>query len=243
MNFSIVKTNIVNVAADAIVLPANSLLREGSGTSAALFQAAGRQQLKKACQKIGNCPVGNSVPTPAFDLSARYIIHAVVPKWIDGEHDEYAFLSSAYLSALKVAELLGCKSIAFPLLASGNNSFRLDLAFEIAKKSIESHTPEHLKTVVLVIRGEKITSLVMEQGYSFDVIPEDINKKPAHPGDGTNILEEGKDSVKVALEGAAEKVFNYLKSEEFQELLIQTGKAITLAAVKAAAGKLNKIKK
>lgn len=32
MNFTVVRANIVNVAADAIVLPANEKLKEGSGT-------------------------------------------------------------------------------------------------------------------------------------------------------------------------------------------------------------------
>ena len=138
MKFDIVKTNIVNVHADAIVLPANTALKEGSGTSTAIFEAAGRKKLTQACKKIGSCEVGSAVPTLAFDLEAKYIIHAVVPKWIDGNHNEYDLLSSAYLSALKVADIMGCTSIAFPLLASGNNGYDLDLAFQIAKESINS---------------------------------------------------------------------------------------------------------
>ena len=45
MNFGIAKCNIVNVKADAIVLPANSALKEGPGASEAIFEAAGRRQL------------------------------------------------------------------------------------------------------------------------------------------------------------------------------------------------------
>ena len=88
MKFDLVKTNIVNVSADAIVLPANEKLKEGSGTSTAIFEAAGRKQLTQACKKIGSCEVGSAVPTLAYNLNAKYIIHAVVPKWIDGNHDE-----------------------------------------------------------------------------------------------------------------------------------------------------------
>ncbi len=133
MNVDIVKTDIVNISADAIVLPANPKLKEGSGASAAIFAAAGREKLAKECAKIKECAVGTAIPTPAFDLDAKCIIHAVVPKWKDGEHDEYRLLSSAYLCALNVADLMGCESIAFPLLSSGNNGFDLDLAFEIAR--------------------------------------------------------------------------------------------------------------
>lgn len=80
MNFEILKTNIVCVTADAIVLPANTALKEGSGVSTAIFQAAGRRQLTKACEKIGSCEVGSAVPTLAYELDAKYIIHAVVPR-------------------------------------------------------------------------------------------------------------------------------------------------------------------
>ena len=51
MKFDLVKSNIINVTADAIVLPANSMLKEGSGASAAIFEAAGRKDLTKACKK------------------------------------------------------------------------------------------------------------------------------------------------------------------------------------------------
>ena len=45
MDFTITNTNIVRVTADAIVLPANRHLKEGSGASRAIFEAAGRKEL------------------------------------------------------------------------------------------------------------------------------------------------------------------------------------------------------
>ena len=45
MKFEIVKANIVDVVSDAIVLPANKALKEGIGTSKAIFNAAGRKEL------------------------------------------------------------------------------------------------------------------------------------------------------------------------------------------------------
>ena len=48
MRFDVVKTSIVNVAADAIVLPANEHLKEGSGASRAIFEAAGRREASTA---------------------------------------------------------------------------------------------------------------------------------------------------------------------------------------------------
>lgn len=50
MQFEITRNDITNMAVDAIVLPANLRLREGSGTSKAVFEKAGRKELEKACK-------------------------------------------------------------------------------------------------------------------------------------------------------------------------------------------------
>ncbi len=68
MDFKVMRNDITNMEVDAIVLPANSMLKEGSGTSQAIFQAAGRAKLKRACKRYGTVRVGSSVPTPAFSL-------------------------------------------------------------------------------------------------------------------------------------------------------------------------------
>ena len=222
MEYSIVKTNIINVVADAIVLPANTMLKEGSGTSTAIFQAAGRKQLTKACEKIGSCEVGSAVPTLAFNLDAKYIIHAVVPKWIDGEYDEYELLCSAYLSALKTADFMECNTIAFPLLASGNNGYSLDLAFQIAKESIESFSSENLQKAILVVYGERVTAMVKAQGYDVIDIPENIKKderKLAHQIKRKQLLAEGKELAANVMEELAQKVIDYLGNEENREYL------------------------
>lgn len=84
MNFEIVRNDITNMKVDVIVLPANKYLKEGSGTSKAIFEKAGRAQLERACKeylkKHGALWIGCAVPTPGFSLDADYIIHAVLPK-------------------------------------------------------------------------------------------------------------------------------------------------------------------
>ena len=52
----------------------------------AIFRKAGSDKLTKACNAIGGCKTGNAVITPGFDLSAKYVIHAVGPRWTDGNH-------------------------------------------------------------------------------------------------------------------------------------------------------------
>ena len=222
MKFDIVKTNIVNVTADAIVLPANEHLKEGRGASNAIFEAAGRKKLTQACSKLGHWDMGESVPTPAFDLSAKYIIHAVVPHWIDGNHNEYHLLSSAYLSALNVADVMGCESIAFPLLASGNNGFDKELAVHIAKESIEHFSGINLKKVLLVIYGENTEQLVRSLGYPVIVIPEPSwldKQKAKHKF--KKILADGKDVAQKIIEEQLEKGLEWLKNPENREKALQ----------------------
>ena len=158
MDYIVTRNDITLMDVDAIVLPANSKLKEGSGASTAIFRKAGREELTKACaditRKKSDISVGTAVPTLGFDLEATYIIHAVVPQWRDGHSNEYELLSSAYYSSLELADLLSCESVAIPLLAAGNNGFDLDLAIEIALKSIDAFEPSNRLTEVhLVIYG------------------------------------------------------------------------------------------
>lgn len=178
MEFEIIKGNIADVYAEAIVLPANPYLKEGKGASQAIFKKAGRKQLQEACSHIGYCESGDVAITPAFDLSANYILHAVVPKWIDGNHQEYELLSSDYITSLRVADIMKCKSIAFPLLGSGNNGYDIELAFHIAKENILRFESEHIKKIYIVIYGDHIDHYLYKQGYS--IVLNDITEHTHH---------------------------------------------------------------
>ena len=114
MPFLMIRNDITNVAADAIVNPANRNLLQGSGTSRAIYQAAGEQELTAACEAIGYCEPGRAVCTPAFGLPAKYIFHAVCPAWHGGFFGEAEQLASAYHSALELAAEYHCESVAFP---------------------------------------------------------------------------------------------------------------------------------
>lgn len=163
----IVNGSIVDVLSEAIVLPANTSLQEGSGVSTAIFQAAGRKKLTDACRNIGFCEEGKAVVTPGFDLKADYIVHTVVPAWIDGQHREYERLCASYLAALNATDILGCTSISFPLLGSGNNGYDLDLAFEVAYRTLQQFEGRVLETAYLVIYGERAVKLVADKGITF----------------------------------------------------------------------------
>ena len=115
---SLVVGDITKESADAIVNAANSGLRGGGGVDGAIHRAGG-PSIMEACRKIGFCPTGSAVLTPAGLLKAKYVIHAVGPIYQDGRHDEAMLLRSAYMSCLDLASRHGIKSIAFPALSAG----------------------------------------------------------------------------------------------------------------------------
>ena len=96
MPFLMLRNDITRVAADAIVNPANRNLLQGSGTSRAIYQAAGEQELTAACEAIGHCEPGKAVCTPAFGLPAKYIFHAVCPAWHGGFFGEAKQLAGVH---------------------------------------------------------------------------------------------------------------------------------------------------
>lgn len=235
MKFEIIKANIVDVASDAIVLPANDALKEGSGTSKAIFTAAGRKELTKACKELGHCNTGSAIPTLAYNLSSKYIIHAVVPKWIDGEHSEYDLLSSAYLASLNIAEVMGCESVAFPLLASGNNGFDKQLAVRIAEESIKSFEGVNLKKVFLVVYGNTMETYMKSLGYNVLVIPAHVkmnDKRIHHQDKQKKLIADGKDVTQDILEAQLEKAIEWIKKPENQKILFEAGIAVFKLAFK-----------
>ena len=167
MPFLMIRNDITKVAADAIVNPANRNLLQGSGTSRAIYQAAGEQELTAACEAIGYCDLGKAVCTPAFRLPAKYIFHAVCPAWQGGLFGEAEQLAGAYHSALELAAEYQCESVAFPLLSSGNYGYPKEQAFRIAVDTITQYVMDHDLTVYLVLHDRH--SLAVSRKLSASV--------------------------------------------------------------------------
>lgn len=154
MAFKILRNDITKVRADAIVNTANPLPAVGRGTDSTIYEAAGREQLLAERQKIGAIERGQSAWTPAFNLKkhgVKYIIHTIGVFYRDGNHGEKEILRSCYRTALKTAAELNCKSVAIPLLATGNYRFPKDLALQIAVDEISKFLLEHEVDVLLVV--------------------------------------------------------------------------------------------
>ena len=164
MPFSLVRNDIVNMRVDAIVNAANSSLAPGGGVCGAIFAAAGRTALDKACRAIGHCDVGSAVITPGFNLPARYVIHAVGPIWQGGSRGEADLLHSCYTRALHLARENGCESIAFPLISSGIFGYPKPQALRVAINAIEEFLLKYEMQVYLVI-FDRAALLISERLY------------------------------------------------------------------------------
>lgn len=132
MGITVKKIEITKVVADAIVNAANRRLAEGSGVCGAIFKEAGSEEMTQACREYGQCEEGKAVITPGFHLPAKYVIHAVGPRWMGGSNGEDEILYSAYENSLKLAMENNLHSIGFPLIATGIFGYPKELAWRIA---------------------------------------------------------------------------------------------------------------
>ncbi len=155
-------TSITELNVDAIVNAANSGLWQGGGVCGFVFRDAGAAEMTIACQKIGHCDVGSAVITPGFKLPAKYVIHAVGPRWIDGEHDEPRLLYSAYEKSLLLARENGLHSIGFPLISAGIFGYPVDGAWReaiSACKAFIDANPDYDITIVFAVLDDRIRAV------------------------------------------------------------------------------------
>ncbi len=127
----VVQGDITQLRVDAIVNAANSTLLGGGGVDGAIHRAAG-PELKAYCEKLGDCPTGESRITPGFKLPAKYVIHTVGPVWHGGKSNESTLLANCYRNSLELALKNGVKTIAFPSISTGAYGYPKEEAAKIA---------------------------------------------------------------------------------------------------------------
>lgn len=104
---------------DAVVNAANKAMRGGGGVDGAIHHRGGPAILRDCIARFPNgLATGDAGWTTAGDLPARWVIHTVGPNYNAGERDR-SLLVSCYRRALKIADELGARSVAFPLISTG----------------------------------------------------------------------------------------------------------------------------
>ena len=149
MPFEIVKNDICNMQVDAIVNAANPQTFTDHSINYGLLQRA-RKQLFNFRKKNSNLTYGDAVITRTYKSNSRYVVYTAPPLWQDGEHNEEALLKQCYHKSLSLALKHRCKSIAFPLLPSENNTFPKELAFRIAINTFSQFMLNHEIQIYLV---------------------------------------------------------------------------------------------
>lgn len=170
MPFKIIRDDITKVKADAIVNPANPEPVIGGGVESAIYKAAGKEKLLEARKELGRLQPGKVGVTEAFNLDAKYIVHVSGLYWKGGNSFEARCLKECYEKALKAALDKGCKSIAFPLLATGTYGFPKDIGLDVAVSTFTEFLEEYEMDITLVVFGNdavNVSGKLVDEVRSF----------------------------------------------------------------------------
>ncbi len=136
----IVQGDITEEKVDAIVNAANSHLKHGGGVAGAIVRKGG-QVIQEESDKIGFVPTGEAAITPAGKLPAKYVIHAVGPRWGEGKENEK--LKNAVKNSLKLAEENNFTSLSMPAISSGIFGFPKEQCADIILETIRDYTNQN----------------------------------------------------------------------------------------------------
>lgn len=153
--------NLLAEPVEAIVNAANGHLAHGGGVAGLIARAAGhalQQESDRIVQARGALPTGSAVVTTAGKLPFKGVIHAVGPRY--GEGDEEAKLFKALTAAWDCARERGWASVSFPAVSSGIFAVPLDVC---ARAYLRAARASPLRKVRLCLRDQPVIDVVLEE--------------------------------------------------------------------------------
>lgn len=155
----IVKDEILNIGADAIVNSTDEFFSGSSGLDKFIHKKAG-EKLEKKLSKINSCEIGECIITKGYNLPVKNIIHTITPKWNGGYNDENKLLYSCYKNSIELAIEYGNKTIAIPSISSGDNKFPIDdsanIAYYTAWRMIKKYSKDDLLMIYFSCTNKNI---------------------------------------------------------------------------------------
>lgn len=150
--------DITRMSVDAVVNAANSSLLGGGGVDGAIHRAGGPTILAecrdlRASRFRDGLPTGQAVATGAGDLPARWVIHTVGPVYGrtgDAVDHGSGLLADCYRNSLAVADELGARTVAFPLISAGAYGWPREDAIRTALGALAG-TATDVQTATLVL--------------------------------------------------------------------------------------------
>jgi O-acetyl-ADP-ribose deacetylase len=163
----IVQGDITQQDTDAIGNAANSALAGGGGVDGAIHRAGGPSLLSELKRRYKGCPTGSAVITVGGKLKAKYVIHAVGPRY-SGSAKDPELLSSAYRKSLELCTQNKISSIAFPSISTGIYGYPVEEASRIALKTVADYLKDHQEI--------KLVRFVLFDSKTFEVYQEALNE-------------------------------------------------------------------
>lgn len=153
--------DITDMDTDAIVNAANTALKLGGGVAGAIRRRGG-PKIQQECDLIGGVHVGGAVITTGGNLKAKYVIHAVGPRFGEEHQDEK--LKDATLNSLLLAEKNGLKSLTFPAISTGVFGFPKERCATIMLSTTIAYLegPSKLERVVFCLFSEDTFNIFRE---------------------------------------------------------------------------------
>jgi O-acetyl-ADP-ribose deacetylase (regulator of RNase III) len=149
MELTVVRGDITEQDVDAVVNAANRAMRGGGGVDGAIHRAGGPAVLADCVERFPRgLATGDAGWTTAGEMRARWVIHVVGPNFRAGETDR-SLLTSCYARALAVADELGARTVAFPLVSAGIYGWPKDDAIAAAVETLRS-TPTSVEEARMV---------------------------------------------------------------------------------------------
>lgn len=140
--------DVTKLPCDAIVNAANNAMRGGGGVDGAIHRAGGPDVLADCVARFPRgLATGDAGWTTSGRLPSRWIIHTVGPNYAAGPDPR--LLESCYRRALQVADEVGARTVAFPLISAGVYGWPREDAIARAIATIRA-TPSQANGIRLV---------------------------------------------------------------------------------------------